>query len=180
MRKSPLTRKASLRKGTAKLAPKCVCGHSKSQHSADSCIRVSVGSVTAYCPCPKYRPKVSLRTTTPMRARKADPARRRFAKQRNKPYTDWVSRLPCFIYTDDCWHPEDLRAKGILSDPTHVNKTRAQGVGDCGEVLNLCRRHHGEQEGRTAEFNAKYGIDCKQEALNLWATYERSVLGRSI
>lgn len=48
-------------------------------------------------------------------------------------------------------------------DPAHVVHTR--GMGGCGsskdEVVYLCRGHHGEQEGRSEAFEARYGVDLK-------------------
>lgn len=56
-------------------------------------------------------------------------------------------------------------------DPAHV--VRARGMGGCNsskdEVAYLCRGHHGEQEGRTAAFEAKYGIDLAAAAARLAA-----------
>ena len=83
--------------------------------------------------------------------RKRNPKRKgsRFPKQRQPEYTAWIKTLPCAVSLD-CWGP---------IDPAHVNKTRAQGAPDLGEVVPLCRKHHREQEGRTARFNAKYRVD---------------------
>jgi len=48
-------------------------------------------------------------------------------------------------------------------DPAHV--VHARGMGGCGsskdEVVYLCRGHHGEQEGRSTAFEARYGVDLK-------------------
>ena len=44
----------------------------------------------------------------------------------------------------------------------------ARGMGGCNsskdEVADLCRGHHGEQEGRSAAFEEKYGIDLAAAA----------------
>ncbi len=57
-----------------------------------------------------------------------------------------------------CWAGEP--------DPAHVVHSR--GMGGCNSdktlVVDLCRGHHGEQEGRSAAFEAKYGIDLRAEA----------------
>lgn len=159
----------------AKLWPKCACGCSRSRHRDDGpCIRCDGTAPRRSVPCPKYRPRRGLK------ARKTDPAKRRFASKRNKAYTDWVSGLPCLLRNMECWHPETLRTVGKYSDPAHVNKTRGAGAGDEGEVVNLCRTHHELQEGRTTEFNRWYGVDLKALATALWVRYEKEVLGRSL
>lgn len=51
-----------------------------------------------------------------------------------------------------CWGPVDY---------AHV--VRARGMGACNssadEVAKLCRGHHQEQEGRSEEFEQRYGVD---------------------
>lgn len=62
-----------------------------------------------------------------------------------------------------CWPGEP--------DAAHV--VRARGMGgvnsDKTQVAYLCRGHHTEQEGRSAAFEAKYGIDLAAEAAKLAA-----------
>jgi hypothetical protein len=62
-----------------------------------------------------------------------------------------------------CWAGEP--------DPAHV--IRARGMGGVNsskdEVAYLCRGHHGEQEGRTEAFEARYGIDLAAAAARLVA-----------
>ena len=62
-----------------------------------------------------------------------------------------------------CWAGEP--------DAAHV--VRARGMGgvnsDKTQVAHLCRGHHTEQEGRTAAFEAKYGIDLAAAAAKLAA-----------
>lgn len=152
---------------------KCVtCGHSQRSHTAisrfeDACV-AKMGTGLERCPCVKYAVEV-----TPLKPRKDDPDKRRFAAQRNKPYTDWVSAKPCYIGNRDCWQPFELIQVGRLSDPAHVNETRAQGAPDEGEVVHLCRFHHRQQEGKTAEFNKAYGVDLPAVALALWVAFEK-------
>lgn len=55
-----------------------------------------------------------------------------------------------------CWGPVD---------PAHVVTRGAGGKAD--DVVDLCRGHHREQEGRTAEFEERYGVDLKAEAARL-------------
>lgn len=62
----------------------------------------------------------------------------------------------------ECWGPVD---------PAHV--VRARGMGgansDKTQVAYLCRGHHGEQEGRTCAFEARYKIDLAAAAACLAA-----------
>lgn len=64
-----------------------------------------------------------------------------------------------------CWGPVD---------PAHV--VHARGMGGCNsgktEVAYICRGHHREQEGHTAEFEAKYQVDLKTEAAKVAAGAE--------
>lgn len=87
----------------------------------------------------------------------------RFPKQRQPEYTAWITTLSCTVANADCW-------QGI--HPAHVNRTRASGAPDLGEVVPLCPFHHAEQEGRTARFNAKYGIDLSAIAIRLACEYQ--------
>lgn len=57
-----------------------------------------------------------------------------------------------------CWGP---------IDPAHVRTRGAGGTAD--DVVYLCRGHHREQEGRTADFEARYGVDLTAEAARLAA-----------
>ena len=54
-------------------------------------------------------------------------------------------------------------------DPAHV--IRARGMGgvnsDKTQVVWLCRGHHGEQEGKTATFEALYRVDLAAEAARI-------------
>lgn len=100
----------------------------------------------------------------------------RFPHRRNKAYTDWVASHVCILASrGHCWHPVEEIERGRLSDPAHVRKTRGAGADDEGEVVNLCRQHHREQEGRTAYFDAKYRVDLILNAEVLWRKYQRRV-----
>jgi hypothetical protein len=54
-----------------------------------------------------------------------------------------------------CWGPVDQ---------AHV--LHARGMGGCNsskdEAIELCRGHHGEQEGRSTEFEARYKINLRE------------------
>ena len=56
-------------------------------------------------------------------------------------------------------------------DPAHVVHARGMGGVNSSkdEVAYLCRGHHWEQEGRTAAFEEKYGIDLAAAAARLAA-----------
>lgn len=52
------------------------------------------------------------------------------------------------------------------TEPAHV-KTKGSGGQDRGNVVPLCPKHHDEQEGDTAGFEATYQINLKLEAAKL-------------
>jgi hypothetical protein len=62
--------------------------------------------------------------------------------------------------------PADWRGCEGSIEAAHVVHTR--GMGGCGsskdEVVYLCTAHHGEQEGRSAAFEARYGVDLRELA----------------
>ena len=62
----------------------------------------------------------------------------------------------------DCWGPVGW---------AHVIHTRGMGgVGSSrDEVVQLCQGHHGEQEGKTATFEALYRVDLAAEAARIAA-----------
>ena len=55
----------------------------------------------------------------------------------------------------------------IVSDPAHI-KTRGSGGKWRNNIVPLCRRHHGEQEGHTKEFEKKYNVDLKAAAEKIY------------
>ena len=84
----------------------------------------------------------------------------RFPKRRQPEFMAWIRTLPCVVVGRGCW--------GQI-EAAHVVKTRGAGGWDRGFVAPLCEGHHDEQEGKTAEFNAKYGVDLEQVAADLAA-----------
>lgn len=84
----------------------------------------------------------------------------RFAARRDPEFVAYVHTLPCLVANAEC------RGDVVAA---HVVKTRGAGAWDRGFVAPLCAGHHAEQEGRTAEFNAKYGVDLEQVAAELAA-----------
>lgn len=62
----------------------------------------------------------------------------------------------------DCWGPVGW---------AHVIHARGMGGvnSDRDEVVQLCQGHHGEQEGKTAAFEALYRVDLAAEAARIAA-----------
>lgn len=59
--------------------------------------------------------------------------------------------------------PESWRPCLGPVDQCHI---KPRGMGGCnsdGATVYLCRGHHMEQEGRTEAFEAKYGVDLREE-----------------
>ncbi len=60
-----------------------------------------------------------------------------------------------------CWGPVD---------PAHVTPRGMGGVNSSkDDVVWLCRGHHGEQEGKTRAFEARYNVNLKAEAARIAA-----------
>lgn len=97
----------------------------------------------------------------------------RFPKQRDRAYTNWIKTLPCTVTSRSPWWLIDERVEPCFGpiDPAHVNKTRAQGAPDLGQVVPLCRGHHDEQEGRTARFDRRYHLKLEKIAADLASQY---------
>ena len=106
------------------------------------------------------RPTGRLRRRAALRAKGGS----RFPKRRDRAYTDWISSLPCTVASRECW--------GRI-DPAHIGRTRGAGAYDRGEVAPLCRFHHRQQEGRTAAFCERYGVNLHWIALELDGLYTR-------
>lgn len=106
-------------------------------------LRPSLKRIERRVPLPK--------STKRIRSRKLDPAKRRFAKHRDDAYTDWIKTLGCII----CGRP------GV--DPLHI-RPRSLGSDDRNNVVPGCRWHHDQQEGKTAEFERKYGVNLRELA----------------
>ena len=92
-----------------------------------------------------------------------------FPKRRDRPYTEWIKTLPCVLFGTPFGHEgwETI-------DPAHVFETRACGAYDRGEVVPLCRKHHRQQEGRTAAFIAETGVDVRRIARELPQMYKET------
>ena len=82
---------------------------------------------------------------------------------------EYVRHQPCviaglgmhFCFYDWKWDSEGARFRG--SDPAHI-VPEARGEGDWERLVPLCRTAHREQEGRTPQFEAKYGVSLKRLA----------------
>ena len=95
-----------------------------------------------------------------------------FPDRRDKPYTEWIKTLPCSLFGtpfgQECWD---------TIDPAHVFETRAVGAFDRGETVPLCRKHHQQQEGRTAAFIVETGVSVQRIAKDLQIWYEEEIEG---
>ncbi len=63
--------------------------------------------------------------------------------------------------------------KGCTREPVQAaHVVGRRGMGGCGSnkraLVGLCFQHHGEEEGRTAQFEAAYSINLAAEASRLW------------
>ena len=79
---------------------------------------------------------------------------------RNPEYRAWIRTLPCWVCGR--WPV----------DPAHV-KPYGSSMKDMGNIVSLCRRHHDEQEGNTAAFEKKYGVNLEERAKELGERYAR-------
>lgn len=120
----------------------------------------------------------------PKRLRPANLVRRAEMRARNFPTADIVPQF-CLIAQKLAEHQRRHGEKSHPAgwsrcwgpiDPAHVT---ARGMGGCNssadQVVRLCRGHHQEQEGRTAAFDARYGVDLEAEAAK-YAAGERDPL----
>ena len=129
-------------------------------------------------------PKPVRAEKTPKRLRPVNPERAAAKRLRNFPTPDLVPQFCLIAHKlaeyrarhgekstpagwSRCWGPVD---------PAHVTPLGGGGVkSDKNDVVRLCRGHHGEQEGRTQAFEARYGVDLKAEAAK-YAAGERDPL----
>ena len=108
-----------------------------------------------------------------LRAKSPKTKGHRFPKMVDEAYRTWIRERLCAVagpnygpgqrYCDFWpWRP------GM--ECAHL-KTRGSGGEDGGNIVPLCPAHHEEQEGRTAEFEARYGVDLSAIAADLWVRY---------
>lgn len=90
---------------------------------------------------------------------KVNRARAKSARERDfGDHAKFVVQHPCVAVGRGCWGP---------IDPAH-KKTRGSGGTKEANLFPACRGHHREQEGRTEEFERKYGLDLDAICLRLW------------
>ena len=111
------------------------------------------------------RRKPLRRSTTPIKARKADKSKRRFANLRDEAYQGWIRQQPCVI--SGCLYNRD---------EIHAAHVKARGAGgvDRGNLVPLCARHHRFQHDTgMRSFQAFYHIDLAAVAAALDVQYEK-------
>lgn len=83
----------------------------------------------------------------------------RYPKSIDRKYRVWIRTFACLV----CGHTE--------SQPAHV-KPWGSSAKDRGNIVPLCHWHHVEQEGKTAAFESRYGIDLAAIAVAKQREYE--------
>jgi hypothetical protein len=105
------------------------------------------------------------RRKTRVKARNAKRGGHRFPHNVDEAYRDYIRALPCvarsIAYRTHCF------GRVVCA---HL-KTRGSGGLDRGNTVPLCVRHHAEQEGNTAGFNERYGLDLAAIAAKLADEY---------
>lgn len=69
---------------------------------------------------------------------------------------------------------EPHRLLWYRSEAAHV-RTRGAAGNDRDNTVPLCRYHHDEQEGKTAAFEAKYGVNLKELAVAYTRQFDKQV-----
>jgi len=98
-------------------------------------------------------------------------------------YLRWLSFRTCVIVglidlltgqPHICWHPSKKLNGEFRSDPMHLEKAYSGNLKrDDRDSLPGCRHAHNAQEGRTEEFDRRFGINSKQLAADYYARYEK-------
>lgn len=112
---------------------------------------------------------------------KVKPQKKRFQAKRDPKYTAWVRQQRCLLYSRfdrlaysrgvPIWH---RCLTGI--ECAHV-QSRGAGGPDRGNVVPLCLGAHHEQHSiGTKSFEARWGINLKQEAERLLREYEKGIM----
>jgi hypothetical protein len=103
----------------------------------------------------------------PIRVRKADPSKRRFAKHRDHSYAAWIASLPCILKR----HPAGHRCWGDVQC-CHV-KARATGGSDRGNCFPACAGAHQLQHTLgIVSWQELFGLDLASVAARLATEYE--------
>jgi 5-methylcytosine-specific restriction endonuclease McrA len=125
-------------------------------------------------PIPRYAELP--RSTTPIRARKKDPAKRRWAKLRDPAWCAKVRETACVVpplTIKIALEPGFSRRRPRWlfcwgrTECAHV-KPRSTGGADRGNTLGLCKRHHAQQHAiGLPAFEKLYRLDLSAIALSL-------------
>lgn len=123
-------------------------------------------------------PKPTRKTKEPKRINPVNAKRRAALHARN--YPDRPAGVWCLLAHRLHAYQAEHGAKAIPAgwslckgevEAAHV--IHARGNGGCNsskdEVAYLCKRHHGEQEGRSAAFEQRYGVSLRDEAAKVAA-----------
>ena len=115
------------------------------------------------------RRKPLRRSTKPIRPRKADKSKRRFAHRRSRTYIAWIRTHPCILMGKH-------QCVGAM-ECCHV-KSRAAGGDDLRNCYAGCHAAHSRQHNMGIKsFQAHYGVDLTAEANRLGDLYEELGLG---
>lgn len=118
-------------------------------------------------PKPTRRVKEPKRLKTKTRIKPVNSKRAREKHARNFPPRTGYERCAIAVKADALFSiPAGWRGCSGSVEAAHV--VHARGHGGCNssadEVVYLCTGHHGEQEGKSREFEARYGVDLAQLA----------------
>ena len=109
------------------------------------------------------------RRTVPMKAKRSQPRR---GPMRDRGYMAWLKERWCV----SCWRNggplNGHHAFSGVIDPAHTENNGMRSKGPDSSCAPLCRVHHREYDSGRAAFEAKYGIDMKNEAAAHWAAYQ--------
>ena len=119
------------------------------------------------------RRKPLRRSTTPIKARKADKSKRRFANLRDEAYQGWIRQQPCAI-SGRKWFDEYPAVCDGAVQCAHL-KARGAGGADRDNCLPLCAKHHYQQhEMGIKSFQEAFGLDLAAVAAALDVQYQES------
>jgi len=93
----------------------------------------------------------------------------RFPKSVNRKYRAWIRTQSCVLYPVAWCGGYEGRSR---IEPAHVKPFASSGR-DAGTICPLCPKHHDEQEGKTREFEARYGVNLTDLAAQYWARYQQ-------
>lgn len=81
--------------------------------------------------------------------------RSRFPKRRDPDFVEWVRGRACALR-----HGHICRTVGqrFHIEPAHL-KTQGSGGGDLWNIVPMCPWLHDQQEGKTREFEVRFGVD---------------------